>query len=680
MESHLNAVGLPHRRVKGLSFDEIFLPTDVVTGWETVHAKVHTSEKIPSRTDRSFLSLHGNVSHIVVGLVGRSKTNKIKEVGCTSSHLEAIRQAIYENRTNSKYAIITEDDIFIPFNIDFQKLVASAPPDFSILQLFNSNGDSMRHSFDRYRKHGELWIEHRTRAFLAFWSTCAYLINREALKPIIDKIIYPDNEGRYRMKIIAGVPGPCRPLDSECCKPNGQNGYTFVLQSPCIVAYKGFQADSFIYALNKTYVLNIPLITNGAGGNQSTFHQDHVELLHQTSFLKQRGYINDLIQSKVQLPDFATPACASVAVEMKLSRSKSCSYTDTYKWKNNSQILWISHTDRLLAMSNMQHYLSAVVPWRNTRIFGIRETNLFIPTDLASNWDTIHCKGLTDQLRLDDTTRQDELVRNGFQGAVVGLCGRGRHNQQNARELSLTTSHLWAIYHGYTFRSTSSKYVVIIEDDIIFPFNIDFDHLADLAPRDFLFLRLFASEDKALQSGWERYTRNHSDLFTRYQHYDRYHHDNVNDKYRDELSVKAYIVNLEMAGDVLKKVVPEVHWYNKGEKLFPMFSIIAGMDRPCFPTGCCKGKSFIQELPCVLSKAGHHADEYLWHLGPTYSLNLPILTSAFGDQRNTLHPKKKLVFDERIRQQRRLINSLISGQVPLPEFARFGCDEPLSLV
>ncbi len=123
MEAHLNNVGLPHRRVKGLSFDEIYLPTDVVTGWETVHAKVHTSEKIPSNSNRAFVSLHGNVSHIVVGLVGRAKTNRIKEVGCTSSHLEAIRQAIYHNRTNSKYAIIIEDDIFIPFNIDFNNLV-----------------------------------------------------------------------------------------------------------------------------------------------------------------------------------------------------------------------------------------------------------------------------------------------------------------------------------------------------------------------------------------------------------------------------------------------------------------------------------------------------------------------------------------------------------------------------
>ena len=35
------------------------------------------------------------------------------------------KQAIYFNRTPSRFALITEDDIQIPFNIDFEKLVTS---------------------------------------------------------------------------------------------------------------------------------------------------------------------------------------------------------------------------------------------------------------------------------------------------------------------------------------------------------------------------------------------------------------------------------------------------------------------------------------------------------------------------------------------------------------------------
>lgn len=59
----------------------------------------------------------------------------------------------------------------------------------------------------------------------------------------------------------------------------------------------------------KTYMINIPLIANGLGGNQSTFHQDHVELLHRSAFQLQRSYINKLIRGSVVLPSFAKAAC-----------------------------------------------------------------------------------------------------------------------------------------------------------------------------------------------------------------------------------------------------------------------------------------------------------------------------------------------------------------------------------
>eukprot|EP01031_Cornospumella_fuschlensis_P044144 gene44144-53967_t len=144
------------------------------------------------------------------GLVGRVKGNRLKEIGCTSSHLEAMRQAIFFNRTASPYALITEDDIFFPFNIDFDGLVASAPKDFSILQLFNSNEGSMVSYWKAYTRRGELWTENLQRKALSFWSTCAYLINREALRPIIQKIAYSKNNKVY-LTIVAGIEKPCRP-------------------------------------------------------------------------------------------------------------------------------------------------------------------------------------------------------------------------------------------------------------------------------------------------------------------------------------------------------------------------------------------------------------------------------------------------------------------------------------
>ena len=104
IEKHLDMVGLLHRRVRGLNtFKDIYFPEDIVSNWNKMEAKVHTDEIFP---DRITLSKEGiikinqytyntsllNFTHVMTGLIGRAKKNKLKELGCTSSHLEAMRQ------------------------------------------------------------------------------------------------------------------------------------------------------------------------------------------------------------------------------------------------------------------------------------------------------------------------------------------------------------------------------------------------------------------------------------------------------------------------------------------------------------------------------------------------------------------------------------------------------------
>lgn len=322
MERHLNKTGYMHRRVKGLSLGDIYIPEDVYLSWDKYKAKTMTETQILPRLSAQLTKqFRGrNITHVMLGLVGRGGKNKLKEIGCTSSHLEAMRQAIYYNRTDSPYAIILEDDVQIPFNIDFDALAASAPPDFGILQLFNSNEGSMESQWLRYIKTGNLWADSFQHQAASFWSTCAYLIHRERLKPIIDKIAYEAN-GWVNLKVVAGIKKPCRPKISECCSfQNDSMTFAFSHIPPCIWAAKGFQADSYIYAIAKTYVLNVPLITNGEGGNQSTFHQDHVINIHLSAFARQRTYINELIAKKHSLPSFATLACTTpLPVRMEMN-------------------------------------------------------------------------------------------------------------------------------------------------------------------------------------------------------------------------------------------------------------------------------------------------------------------------------------------------------------------------
>lgn len=322
IEHHLSETGYPNRRVKGLSLNNIFIPDDVLSSWDKYMALTMTGQPIKPRTEMQFPKhlQNNNYTHVMLGLVGRGGKNKLKEIGCTSSHLEAMRQAIHFNKTSSKYAIIIEDDVQIPFNIDFEALAATAPSDFGILQLFNSNEGSMESQWLRYVKSGHLWADSFQNQAASFWSTCAYLINREVMRPIIDRIAYEAN-GWVNLKVVAGIKRPCRPKTSECCSfDNTTMTFAFSHVPPCIWAAKGFQADSYIYALAKTYVLSVPLITNGAGGNVSTFHQDHVISIHQSAFARQRGYINELISGKHKLPSFATRACTEpLPVRMHVS-------------------------------------------------------------------------------------------------------------------------------------------------------------------------------------------------------------------------------------------------------------------------------------------------------------------------------------------------------------------------
>jgi hypothetical protein len=210
-----------------------------------------------------------------------------------------MKQAIYSITAKSRYAIILEDDVRLPFSVDFEKLASTAPTGFGILQLFNSNKDTMSETFRIYsRDSSRLWFESNN---LKYWSTCGYLIDREVMKPIIDAIAYYEN-GWQHFKVIAGIQGPCAP--PECCSDG-----KFIQKPPCTLASFGFQADSFLYALSKTYMLSVPLIANGRGGDASTFHQDHVELLHRAAFRRQRQIINEMLSGRVAPPSFAVAAC-----------------------------------------------------------------------------------------------------------------------------------------------------------------------------------------------------------------------------------------------------------------------------------------------------------------------------------------------------------------------------------
>ena len=193
MEKHLHDIGAHSHRVRGVTYQEIYVPPDIEDTWRTASCKLQTEWQPPNKLDINYnLSSSSPYQHYTAytaSLCGRRKKNTPKELGCTASHLVAMHQAIYSTTAKSRYALIIEDDVYFPFDIDFQAMAMSAPDDFGILQLFNSNEASMRETWERYVKNPSyLWVKRHPIKYFDFWSTCAYLIDRFVMKPIIDNV------------------------------------------------------------------------------------------------------------------------------------------------------------------------------------------------------------------------------------------------------------------------------------------------------------------------------------------------------------------------------------------------------------------------------------------------------------------------------------------------------------
>ena len=138
--SHMN---LPYHRIEGVSSDKVYIPDDILQSFRSKKCKFNTNETI----FQSISLMNQSNIYIVNGLClgyhfnnDKSMKKLMIELYCTMAHLLAIYTAINSPTATSKYALITEDDMFFPFDIDYNTLAGAAPVDlWGILQLFTSD-------------------------------------------------------------------------------------------------------------------------------------------------------------------------------------------------------------------------------------------------------------------------------------------------------------------------------------------------------------------------------------------------------------------------------------------------------------------------------------------------------------------------------------------------------------
>lgn len=276
-----------------------------------------------------------NIFALLLTHCGRLKQTK-RELTVTISHLHTIYRSIYENidTKNSqykKYALILEDDLQFDFEIDFQSLIDQLPKDFAVVQLITSNYDSVNSLYKIYNSRKKTLIRRYTHD--DYWCAGAYLVNKEVMKPYIDKIVIDlsnflppshRNSQLFGYNLLAGhQKQKCFP--KYCCSDNiymksvvDRSGNSSEgereASSICIDSPRGYQADNFIFSIvpESSYILTIPVITGAVIGNKSTLHQHHVNY-HVKAFHR----INEIIEEiKTNIPSdghssipFINPKC-----------------------------------------------------------------------------------------------------------------------------------------------------------------------------------------------------------------------------------------------------------------------------------------------------------------------------------------------------------------------------------
>jgi GR25 family glycosyltransferase involved in LPS biosynthesis len=103
------------------------------------------------------------------------------EYACISSHIKALRACLKSDPNNSnEWYVIMEDDVYMPFDIDYEQLILNAPPDADLIQTLILYGPTVKHLY-QYNKKGMRFIKWQ----YLLPSTGMYLISRKGAEKLV---------------------------------------------------------------------------------------------------------------------------------------------------------------------------------------------------------------------------------------------------------------------------------------------------------------------------------------------------------------------------------------------------------------------------------------------------------------------------------------------------------------
>lgn len=106
------------------------------------------------------------------------------EFACLCSHLKAMEEGL---KTSDPYFAILEDDIYMPFKIDYEALIQDMPPDTEILQMLILYGETVKILYNYQMRSKQHYIKWQ----YLLPSTGMYIISREGAQRLLDLFYNP---------------------------------------------------------------------------------------------------------------------------------------------------------------------------------------------------------------------------------------------------------------------------------------------------------------------------------------------------------------------------------------------------------------------------------------------------------------------------------------------------------
>jgi len=194
------------------------------------------------------------------------------EIGCTVSHILAIKTAYQQG---FEIAMICEDDIFLGTSSLIPKLsslVEQAPADWDIIKLYSGFGNYEGEYNKYYNQNPTTHIFIKRQYPKVFWGTLSYLINRNAMKKILDKVYKNTNIIHIQPTVV-----------------NSEEKYPFYGSS-----------DVFLYDIvDNCYSIVPNLFSPDNTTLDSTIHKDHTDN-HIDQSLVRINFFNNIIRNIVK--------------------------------------------------------------------------------------------------------------------------------------------------------------------------------------------------------------------------------------------------------------------------------------------------------------------------------------------------------------------------------------------